>query len=369
MREPSARVKSENAIFYVDPRSFRHYVESVYITKQMVLGEDDDGRRADRILRKSLKNLSLSTIYRLFREGDVRVEQHSIQPGARLKKGAVLEVSLPEDLNQECQKRPANSTGTWKGGAAPQKARAEARNHVVPWIVWQNQHLVAFHKPRGMLVHDGAESLTAYALGLLSNTLSPSLSFTPGPLHRLDRNTSGLVMFSKTRIGAEKFTEALRSRQIRKFYIAIVQGGVATALQFHDKLLRDEQKRISKVDSRGRDASLSLLPIRASDGYSLVLIELYTGLTHQIRAQCAAHGIPLAADSKYGGRKTPEVGDYYLHSYCLYLREALFEDMPSKIIDPLPESFNKAVAGLFGVEAERNIDGEILKGIGQLLKT
>jgi len=334
----------------------------------MVLGEDDDGRRADRILRKALKNLSLSAIYRLFREGDVHIERHSVQPGARLKKGTVLEVSLPEDLNRECQKRPANSVEIRKGGAAPKNARAETRNHAAPWIVWQNQHLVAFHKPRGMLVHDGAESLAAYALDLLSDTLAPSLSFTPGPLHRLDRNTSGLVMFSKTLVGAEKFTAALRSRQVRKFYIAIVQGGIPTSLQFHDKLLRDEQRRISKVDSRGRDASLSLFPIRASDGYSLVLIELYTGLTHQIRAQCAAHGIPLAADSKYGGRKTSEVGDYYLHSYCLYLKETLFEDMPSKIIDPLPECFNKTVANLFGVEAQRNIGGEILEGIGQLLK-
>lgn len=327
--------------------------------RQMVLGEDDDGRRADRIMKKVLSNVSLSTIYRLFRQGDVQIENHSIKPEARLKKGEILQIFLPEALvathDQKSDERRAAAPPV-----PPLKQEA-------PWIIWQNRHLMAFHKPRGMLVHDGPMSLTAHALNLLRDQLSPSVSFSPGPLHRLDRNTSGIVMFSKTRIGAEKFTAAIRNRQVRKFYASIVQGEVSEAVLFRDTLSRDTQRRVSTVGKEGRAASLYALPLLHHDGYSLLLVELHTGITHQIRAQLAAHGIPLAGDTKYGGRITSKIQHYFLHSYCLYLGSPLFGDMPPEIIDPLSEDFSTVTTALFDADSEK-LDTAIFQGIGRLLK-
>jgi len=83
-----------------------------------------------------------------------------------------------------------------------------------------------------------------------------------------------------------------------------------------------------------------------------LLIELITGLTHQIRAQLASHGYPLVGDSKYGGSKTAKISSYFLHSCCLGFPEPIFEDMPLTIFDPLPGDFNLAVSDLFQIDHE-----------------
>jgi 23S rRNA pseudouridine955/2504/2580 synthase len=335
--------------------------------REMVLGEDDDGRRADRIVRKALSNASLSTIYRLFRQGNVQVESHSIKPDDRLKKGEVIKISMPEALIPAHDKKPEGAPSPSGNISSSKNGFCDLSKSETPRIIWQNRHLVAFHKPGGMLVHGGQASLNTYALGCLRDQLSPSVSFSPGPLHRLDRNTSGIVMFSKTRIGAEKFTAAIRNRQIRKFYISIAQGSISEPLLLYDIFLRDTQRHMSIVGKKGRPGSLYAVPLVKNGGYSLLLVELHTGITHQIRAQLAAHGLPLVGDSKYGGQKLSDTRSYFLHSYCLYLRDPLFGDMPSKIVDPLPGDFYTMVVALFDTSAEK-LNTEILYRVEQLLE-
>lgn len=359
-------VKPKNIKSFIDPVFFRRYVECVGTTRELLLGEDDDGRRADRIMRKALRHVALSTIYRLFRQGDIQVDHHPIRPEDRLRKGQVVQIFLPESLLASSTHKtaenspPASSSSISRPGLIPPVVEE------TPEVLWQNRHLLAFHKPRGMLVHDGEESLTAHALKLLRGELSPSVSFSPGPLHRLDRNTSGIVVFSKTRTGAEKFTAAIRNRHIRKFYVAIVQGEISQAALFRDRLSRDPRRRMSSVDNSGRTASLYAFPLVRHDGFSLLLVELHTGLTHQIRAQLAAHGMPLAGDTKYGGQRTPIISHYFLHSCCLYSGTPLFDDMPSTITDPLPADFSAVAMRLFGVDAEE-LERTIFQGIERLL--
>jgi 23S rRNA pseudouridine955/2504/2580 synthase len=367
VRKLSRSVKPKNKLkAFVDPVFFRHYVECVDTTRELLLGEDDDGRRADRIMRKALRHVPLSTIYRLFRQGGIQVDYHPIRPEDRLRKGQIVQVFLPESLLASCDhKMPeslsaASSSSASRGGLTPPVVEE------APKVLWQNRHLLAFHKPRGMLVHDGEESLTAHALRLLRGGLSPSVSFSPGPLHRLDRNTSGIVVFSKTRTGAEKFTAAIRNRDIKKFYVAIVHGEISQAVFFRDTLSRDPRRRVSTVDKSGRTASLCAFPLERHDGLSLLLVELHTGITHQIRAQFAAHGMPLAGDTKYGGQRTPIISHYFLHSCCLYFKTPLFDDLPSTITDPLPADFSAAAMRLFGVGAEE-LERIMFQGIERLL--
>ena len=107
---------------------------------------------------------------------------------------------------------------------------------------------------------------------------------------------------------------------------------------------------MSVIDkNEGREAILRAFPLIQSKLFSLLLVDLITGLTHQIRVQLASHGNPLVGDSKYGGSKIPEINSYFLHSCCLGFVQPIFEDMPLTIFDPLPNDFGLAISYLFNM--------------------
>ena len=341
------------ALAVVDSWPTKHYGQFVGKLLTITLGSDDDGRRADRIVRKVLKDTALSTIYRLFRQGDIRTSNSPLKANDRLREGDIVEIRLPEKILKNSQSQ------TIIKSTSLQKKHSQGPYDEISSILWQNSHLIAFHKPRGMLVHDGNTSLDAYAHSVLYDLLEPSVSFSPGPLHRLDRNTSGIIVFSKTRIGAELFSTAMRNRKIRKFYIAIVEGRIEESILLKDHILRNKRKRLSLIDNKeGKEASLYVSPLMHNKLYSLLLVDLLTGLTHQIRVQLASHGCPLVGDSKYGGSKLPGISSYFLHSYCLGFVQPLFEDMPLTIFDPLPNDFGLAISDLFNVD-QRETDALI----------
>lgn len=305
-------------------------------SERFVLGENDEGRRADRIVRKVLPHVPLSTIYRIFREGKVTIEQRPIKPEERMKAGAILEIPFLQSSMRSDAKQQDNKKSYSANEALPLLSDN-------PKILWENQYLIAFHKPRGMLTHDGEASLEAYALRILQDTIPPSVSFKPGPLHRLDRNTSGIIMFPKSRVGAEKFSELLRNHQIRKFYVAILQGNVKKDCYFEDTIERNSVIRKSRIGSEGKVARLHLIPIISEKRSTLALIELFTGITHQIRVQLSSKGYPLSGDIKYGATKIPNRYGYFLHAHTLYFSEPLpFEGMPAALSDALPSDFNHA---------------------------
>lgn len=325
---------------YIDLKPLWHYVVNVFAVKKFSLGADDDGRRADRIVRKILKNIPLSLIYRLFREGKIKKNGLAIEASEHVHSGDFMEIIGLEDA--AFKKSPSHNR------------EFSARSiHEQPSVIWQNEHLIAMHKPRGMLTHDGEASLDAFVYSLLKDKLSPSVSFLPGPLHRLDRNTSGIIIFSKTRLGAEKFSTAIRRREVQKLYLALIEGTMARPLRLQDTIERDRKAHVSILNQDGKGGKLAVMdaiPLFARERYTLVLVDLNTGITHQIRVQLAAHGFPLAGDTKYGGSPLPLQTGYFLHAYSLRMKHPVFEDMPNSLIAPLPEMFGKTVASIFSLD-------------------
>jgi 23S rRNA pseudouridine955/2504/2580 synthase len=242
-------------------------------------------------------------------------------------------------------------------------------------ILREEPDLLFLNKPAGLAVH-GPGSLDEQVRAYLRDTLSPSLSFRPGPLHRLDKPTSGIIVFSKTLAGARSFSALLREGRIRKQYLALVEGHVEEAAVWEDLLVRDKtaQKTFSagpggtgktgdraavspgsggavkKARTRIRPLAVSTgpLPGRGMDAiYSLILAEIETGRTHQIRAQAAARGFPLAGDNKYGGG--PQTGGFLLHAWKLELPGSPGgRERPLAIRAPLPEQFRLRIQELFG---------------------
>ncbi len=273
-------------------------------------GGNDDGRRIDAVLRRALPRLPLSRIYRALRAGDIRLEGSRVKPGTRVGAGAAIEVS-------------ARLLADGAAGEGP--AVDPAPVHAM--VVARTGHLLVLNKPAGIPVQGGSnlgtQPLDEMVRAYLAGSGERSLSFRPGPLHRLDRNTSGLVVFSVSLEGARHFSDALRSGRLRKYYLALLGGRLTDTEVWSEPLVRDEPRRLTRV-STGASAEQSTAlaaetratPLLVGRDATLALCRLITGRAHQIRAHAAAHGHSLPGDRKYGGAGSD---GYLLHAFRMEL--------------------------------------------------
>jgi 23S rRNA pseudouridine955/2504/2580 synthase len=291
---------------------------------ELTTGENDKGRRLDRILRKALPNHPLPLLHRLLRQRKVLINGKPAKANERLNAGDKISIPLLKE-----EKKPAALT----------------RRLPYPNIIWRGNGLLAVNKPVGLSVH-GRDSLDTMVRSFLLEKLPPSLSFKPGPLHRLDKPSSGIVVFSSSIEGARLFSSALREQKVKKTYLAIVIDKVEKEEIWEDFLTRDKYKKKTFVSQKnsneGKNAVTVIRPIASTPAqgkqYSLVTAEIATGRTHQIRAQAAFHGHPLFGDRKYGGK---DAGVFFLHAWKL-------EFLGNQIEASLPQEFCNKIEKVFG---------------------
>jgi 23S rRNA pseudouridine955/2504/2580 synthase len=320
---------------------------------------DDDGRRLDRILRKTLPDMPLSGLHRLLRKGRVLVDGLPGKAADRVRAGSVIQTPFEGTVAPG----PADSGGGPKRSPAP--------------ILWEGTGLLILNKPAGLAAH-GPDSLETQVRAYLAPKLPPSLSFKPGPLHRLDKPTSGIIVFSTSLEGARNFSALLRERRIRKTYLALLDGFLDRDETWEDALVRDRElgksfaapsghtgdvqkgeafllSNSAALNCPAKEARTRVYPLAQSaisgpdqrSAATLVRLEIDTGRTHQIRAQAAARGHPLAGDRKYGGG----AGGFLLHAWMLELPgqvESVLPGLPRRILAPLPDNFRRRIRELFG---------------------
>jgi 23S rRNA pseudouridine955/2504/2580 synthase len=309
------------------------YTDSMPLT--LTAGRDDGDRRLDRILRKALPDLPLSALHRLLRTGRVLLNGKAARGEDRVAEGSVITVSgLPQSAGAQAS-------------ASEVSAKAPGPRRGMLDILREEAGLLVLNKPAGLAVH-GQGSLDEMVRSYLAGTLPPSLSFRPGPLHRLDRPTSGIIVFSLDLEGARFFSAALREGRVKKQYLAIADGTLAKAETWEDSLVRDTGAKKTAAlaaaagsGGKGKKARTSVTPLAVSaDGrHSLFRAEIFTGRTHQIRAQAAARGHPLSGDKKYGGSP----GGFFLHAWKIEIPRA----SPLVITAPLPPRFRHKIEELF----------------------
>ena len=329
-----------------------------YRRKQAMLVKlNDNGRRLDRVLRKKLTDYPLNAIYQLIREGKARINGRKAKPSQRVKTGDEITLAVPVADIQE--KQP--------------KSAGKDQNYIKSLIVFENEHFIVFNKPIGLTVH-GPESLADKADDYLKIRLQSSLSFHPGPLNRLDRNSSGLIFFSLSLRGAQTFSSWFKEGVIKKLYIAIFDGELTGKKIWEDYIIRDHTHKVSRVmhileeqKTIGPNLKACLtivIPLltRAFAGsgkITLGLCRIMTGRTHQIRAQSSFHGNPLAGDRKYNGSGI--IRRYILHAAAVQLPTGILSNNPQFIRAPLPYQSANTIKALFGTKSIKKINDYIRK--------
>jgi 23S rRNA pseudouridine955/2504/2580 synthase len=299
-------------------------------------GRDDDGKRVDRVVRRLLGDVPLSAVFRAFRTGSIRLNGRKPQPADRVREGDSLAF---QNLSFAAAHGPDEDSPL----LAPQKSTLDLSGI----IIFETEDLIFLNKPQGVLTH-GPDGLDEAVLAYLAYKRDESLSFIPAPLHRLDRNTTGLVVASKTLRGARAFSAALKNKEISKHYLAVLRGRLDRPDRWVDSLerLTKEHRTVRAADASHKKAITLVEPIAANGAFTLADIRILTGFTHQIRAQAAMRGRPLAGDTKYGGGS--ESLGYILHAYRLDFPPDFDADAPETVLAPVSDDVASNLRDRFG---------------------
>ena len=242
------------------------------------VGEESAAQRIDNFLLRRLKGVPKSHVYRVLRSGEVRVNSGRVKPEYRLKPGD--RIRLPPVRVSE-RKAPI------------------AQPLEFP-VVYEDAALLVIDKPAGVAVHGG--SGVSYGVIESLRAARPQAKLLE-LAHRLDRDTSGLLIVAKKRSALVELHRLMREAAVEKVYVAVVKGAVKKPLEIREPLHKyvsaTGERRVS-VGAGGRQAVTRVKPLKANDHYSVLEVRLLTGRTHQIRVHLAHAGHPILGDDKYG---------------------------------------------------------------------
>lgn len=266
-------------------------------SRQIELVEKSIGDRLDKLLSEHLADLSRTQIQQWIKDGNVLVNEKKVKPNYRMSKGDLVSITEPE--------------------VEPLNIVAEDLNLD---IIYEDKDVLVVNKPRGMVVHPAK----SHASGTLVNGLMfccTDLSgingiLRPGIVHRIDKDTTGLLMVAKNDKAHVSLVNQLVEKSVKRVYTALVHGHIA-----HDNgkidapIGRDQRDRQSMtVTDKGKDAITHFKVVERFGNYTLVECTLETGRTHQIRVHMKYIGNPLVGDPKYGVKETVDFGGQVLHA-------------------------------------------------------
>ncbi|PJG84769.1 23S rRNA pseudouridine(955/2504/2580) synthase RluC [Conservatibacter flavescens] len=260
--------------------------------KIQTVNEDEAGQRIDNYLLAQLKGVPKSLIYRIIRKGEVRINKGRVKPEYKLQSGDVIRIP-PVRLSEKEQ--------------APISNKLTKVAQLEQQVIFEDEYLLVLNKPSGIAVHGGS----GLDFGVIEalRALRPTAKFLE-LIHRLDRDTSGILLVAKKRSALRNLHEQLRAKTVQKDYLALVRG----QWQSHCKIIQaplnknelSSGERIVRVSEQGKPSETRFNIEERYGQATLVKASPITGRTHQIRVHCQYAGHPIAFDNKYGDKKFDE---------------------------------------------------------------
>lgn len=281
--------------------------------------------RIDKFLSSELKEHSRSQIQEWIKDGDVKVNDALVKANYKVQEGDEIEVTPPEPVEID---------------AVPENIPLD--------IIYEDEDVVVVNKPQGMVVHPSA----GHANGTLVNALLYHVKdlsgingkIRPGIVHRIDKDTSGLLMVAKNDLAHEKLAEQLQEKTAKREYIALVHGDIQNDKGTIDAPIGRDPKNRKKftVIEGGKHSITHFEVIERFKEFTLLRLQLETGRTHQIRVHLEYIGFRMAGDPLYGPRKTLEGKGQFLHATSLTFVHPRSEETLT-FNAPLPKEFKETL--------------------------
>ena len=326
---------------------------------------NDTDRRFDTLLRKFLPQMPLSLVYKNIRTGFIRLNNKKAKQETKIQTGDII--NIEKRLFEKFSSSSDSSSKNTDKNSQNDEIIKENSDFINKITLFKNSNILILNKPYNINVQDSKNDKNSLDKIVKSIYIKDSLTFTPGPMHRLDKLTTGIICFSQNLQCARWFSEQIANHSIQKYYLAILEGKLLEKQEWIDYLQKEDEvcqngMHKSKVTS---NSNTELIPESNSEGKkAITIIEpisygkyknmdmtfakifIPTGRNHQIRLQCSSRGYPILQDSLYDSKISKEKNDFeqklYLHCYKLVFPINDF-DIPFEVNSPIPTAFENAL--------------------------
>ena len=273
--------------------------------KKFVVKNEEEGKRLDKYLTEQNEKLSRSAIQRLLDDEKIVVNEKNVKASYKVQEGDIINVVEVE----------------------PKKVNLKAQNIPLE-IIYEDKDIIVVNKPKGMVVHPANGNPDGTLVNAVMAICKDSLSgiggeIRPGIVHRLDKDTSGILIVAKNDEAHIKMSEQIKNREVKKTYIALVRGVVKENQATIDMpIARSKQDRKKMtVDKNGKNAITHIKVIKRYEDCTLLEVNIETGRTHQIRVHLAEIGYPVVGDMVYSNGKNR----FGVEGQCLHAKSLDFK--------------------------------------------
>lgn len=292
--------------------------------KSYTVNNNESNQTLEKYVKKVLSDAPLSFIYKVFRKRDVKLNGKRADLKERIKTGDIVEIYVSDDKLEDFKKK-----------------MPLPNEKIKDLIIFEDSNILIVNKPKGMLVQKDEKncvSLDQLAISyFMFKNKNIDSTFSIAPAHRIDRNTSGIVIFGKSvEVMQELLTAFKNHKNVEKHYLTLVNGIVDKKGEVKLPLIKNEETGIVKpgrLSDGAKSAWTIYRPIKVYGDYTLLDVQILTGRTHQIRAHLLAIDHPIVGDQKYGNFKTNKefAEKYGLTSQFLHAQKVTFHDMTGKL--------------------------------------